>query len=94
MSMKEELKSEAVAIRKNNLETKRLQKNGEYAGHLQSSRISLKKNFRYKHIAYCMLAGKTYKQIEPKCAENNKPDMTRIKELMDEYAEKDVCVGA
>lgn len=94
MSMKEELKSEAAAIRKNNLETKRLQKNGEYAGNLQFSRISLKKNFRHKHIAYCMLAGKTYKQIEPKCAENNKPDMTRIKELMDEYAKENVCVSA
>lgn len=94
MSLKDELKSDAAAIKKNNLETKRLQKNGECAGHLQSSRITLKKDFRHKHIAASMLRGKTYKQIEPKCAENNRPNMSRIKEIMDEYAKEDVCVSA
>ena len=45
MNMKEELKADAAAIRKNNIEIKRLQKNGEYAGFLQCARISLRKNW-------------------------------------------------
>lgn len=96
MSLKEELKSDAAKIRENNLEIKRLQKNGEYAGNLQFSRISLKKNFRHKHIAYCMLRGRTYEQIESKCGEKNKPDFDKIKEIMDEYeyAKENVCVSA
>jgi len=94
MSLKEELKSDAAAIRKNNAEIKHLQKNGAYAGNLQNSRISLKKNFRHKHIAYCMLNGKIYEQIEPKCAENNRPNFDWIKEIMDEYAKENVCVSA
>ena len=93
-NLKEELKSIAAEIRKNNIETKELQKTGKYAGNLQYSRISLKKNFRHKHIAASLLRGRTYEQIEPKCRENNKPNMDLIKEIMSEYAKKDVCVSA
>jgi len=93
-NLKEELKALAAEIRKNNIETKKLQKAGEYAGHLQYSRISLKKDFRHKHIAASLLRGRTYEQIEPKCRENNKPNMDLIKEIMDEYTKENVCVGA
>ena len=91
-NFKEELKAEAAEIRNTKIEIRRLQKNREYAGFLQNSIRTLKKNYRHRHIAYCLMRGRSYEQIESYCRE--KPDMDRIKEIMDEYKKEDVCVGA
>lgn len=40
--------------------------------------------FRHKHIAYCMLRGCRYEQIEQP-RENNKPDMIYVQMIMEEY---------
>jgi len=92
MNLKEQLKAEAIKLRSQRLDIKKLQQNGKYAGHLQCSQIYLKSNYRHKHIAYSLMRGRTYEQIEPTC--RNKPDMDRVKEIINEYSEKDVCASA
>jgi len=94
MNLREELKAKAVEIRLTKIRIKELQKSGAFAGNLQYSLISLKKDFRHRHIAASLMRGRSYEQIEPKCRENNKPNMDLIKEIMDEYAKEDVCVSA
>jgi hypothetical protein len=46
--------------------------------------FKLRHEYRHKHIAYCMMKGRCYDVIE-KPAENNKPDMQYVKELIDTY---------
>jgi hypothetical protein len=53
---------------------------------------NLKIDFRHKHIAYCLLRGRTIDEIEHP-AEDNKPDQTLIKEILNAYTE-DVCACA
>lgn len=50
--------------------------------------IELKKEFRNRHIAICLLRGKTYEQIENKCAENNEPNFELIEEIKNEILEQ------
>ncbi len=92
--LKNELKAKAAEIRKTRVELKELQRSGQIAGHHQYSLISLKRDYRHRHIAYSMLRGRSYEQIEPKCREDHKPNMDLVKEIMDEYAKENVCVGA
>lgn len=49
-----------------------------------SSRI-----YRHKHIAYCLLRGKKYEQIENKVREGNEPNFSYIEQIMKEYREVD-----
>lgn len=62
--MKAELKVTALEIR--TLKSKRKELKGYVPG-LSSAQF----NFRVKHIAYCMLRGRTLEQIEPKLREPN-----------------------
>jgi len=54
--------------------------------------IKLKKEFRHKHIAYCMLRGKTLDEIESTTKTTENPydrkyrDMDYIDQLLTEYA--------
>lgn len=41
--------------------------------------------FRHKHIAYCMLRGKSYEVIEPKVRQGNEPNMRYVQSLIEEY---------
>ena len=43
-----------------------------------------KREFRHKHIAYCLLRGRSYGQIEQP-REDNKPDMIYVQMVMEEY---------
>jgi hypothetical protein len=38
--------------------------------------------FRHKHIAYCLLRGRTYEQIESKVHEGNEPNWDKINAYM------------
>jgi len=49
--------------------------------------VHLADNYRHKHIAYCLLRGRTYEQIENKVREGNEPDFTKIEKIMQEYRE-------
>ena len=48
-------------------------------------------NARHMHIAYCMLRGRKYEEIEKYCREE--PNMNRVEKIMEEYRE-DVCISA
>lgn len=51
-----------------------------------------KDEFRHTHIAYCMLRGKTYEQIENHC--RVLPNFNRINKLMEENEQKTICASA
>ena len=42
---------------------------------------------RHKHIAYSMLKGKEYEQIEPYVRPGNEPSMKLVEQYMEEYSE-------
>jgi hypothetical protein len=93
--LRQTLKELAAKIHKTKAECKEFQrKNGGWdgpKGYLWNI-VCLKKEFRHKHIAYCILRGRDRNVIETP-AENNQPDETLIKEILREYTE-DVCVNA
>lgn len=87
--LKKILKEKAVEIRKTKEETKELQRDGTYAGDLQSSIRKDKAWYRYRHIAYCLLRGRKYEEIE-KPRQDNPPNWEIIKEVQNAYTEN-VC---
>ena len=48
--------------------------------------------FRHKHIAYCMLIGREYEQIENYCRVS--PSFDIINKIMEEHASKALCASA
>ena len=64
------------------------------SGALRSGLSGKKWEYRHKHIAYSMMRGRTYEQIEQKCAPDNKPNLDLVERIIDEYAKKDVCACA
>lgn len=48
---------------------------------------SLKEKYRHYHIAYCLLRGKKYEQIENKVREGNSPNWNIIDKIKEEYSE-------
>ena len=42
------------------------------------------REFRHKHIAYCLLRGRSYEEFEQP-REDNKPDMIYVQMVMEEY---------
>jgi hypothetical protein len=42
-------------------------------------------NYRYMHIAYCLLRGRTYEQIENKVRPGNEPSWTAIEAIMERF---------
>ena len=51
-----------------------------------------KENFRHKHIAYCMLRGKKYEEVENFC--RVAPNFDRIERVMEQHAQKTICASA
>lgn len=93
-NLKNYLKEQSVVIRKTSAELKLYQKaNKGYDGGRFSILNKLAKDYRHCHIAYSLLKGKSYEQIEKHCAENNKPDMALIQEIKNAFTEN-VCVSA
>ena len=45
--------------------------------------------FRHKHIAYCMLRGRKYEEIEQP-GHYNRPDMVHVQLLMEKYDKKEI----
>ena len=97
LELKQNLKELAGQIRENKKSCKDYQReHGGYDGNKYFTIYKLKHEYRHKHIAYCLLRGIKYEEIENYCADSNKPNFDRIKEVMDEHAEKvqDVCACA
>jgi len=82
---KEELILEANALRVLKQDTKVTQKDRKPAGHLQSKIHTSKFAIRHRHLAYCMLRGKTYEQCERKVREGNKANMLHVKKIIQDY---------
>lgn len=100
--LKEEQKKLAQQIKQEKKESKKPDViiNGEPSG-LQSSHAIkayyFGKQYRLRHIAYCLLRGKLYDQIEkPKEQKKLKPeDWKKIEEVKNEYSSKeDVHISA
>ena len=52
--------------------------------------LGIRREFRHKHIAYCLLRGRTLEQIE--CpSENNKPDLEAVKRHLKDYETLHPC---
>ncbi|MDD5649795.1 MAG: hypothetical protein PHF86_05145 [Candidatus Nanoarchaeia archaeon] len=94
LNLKNYLKEQAAIIRTLTAELKLYQKSnsGADGGYFKQLKY-LAKDYRLHHIAYSLLKGKTYEQIEKCCAENNKPDMAKVQEIKNAYTEN-VCVSA
>ena len=95
--LKAEQKTLAEEIRSNKTETKKLQKAGKCAGYHQAKQVTLRWQYRHGHIAYCMLRGRKYEEIERSC--RTEPVFDRINRIMETYAQKEqctenVCAGA
>jgi hypothetical protein len=87
-TFKAEQKVLAKKIRETKTDCKKLQKAKDYAGSLQYQILKLKNDYRHRHIAYSMLRGRTYEQVEKTC--RKAPNFDRIKEIMAEYTPKEV----
>lgn len=88
--LKQELKTLAVEIR--SLKSTRKQHSNGYVPGLERSQWIA----RHKHIAYCLLRGKTMEQIENKNREGNKPHQLLVDQYLKEYSEvtdETVCAG-
>lgn len=89
--LKQELKVLAALIKEQKVRYKNCQRSGNnfldlWKWERENSNPS-SRTYRHKHIAYCLLRGKKYEQIENKVREGNKPNFTYIEEIMREYRE-------
>ena len=85
-TLKKELKQLAAELRTERAELKKEQREGKVEASIRQYTILKKrKNYRHRHIAYCLLRGRTYEQIESHCRQGNEPDQTLIQELISEY---------
>ena len=73
LEIKAELKSEAKELRDTKIEMRQGMSQGKTceAAVLQSKLSGMKYHWRHKHIAYCLLRGRTIEEIEPRCSEDN-----------------------
>ena len=92
--LKVELKKLAKEIRvwKNNRKQDKRQQLKMRQWEVQEQVDWRKDDFRHKHIAYCMLRGRKYEQIENFCKVF--PNFDRINEIMEKYEPQVVCASA
>ena len=89
---KEEQKKGAEEIREYRLEVKKAQREHRF-GHNDPDPWTLytkSQKWRHHHIAYCMLRGKTYEQVEQKVRDGNEPDMGLVESIMSNYSPPEV----
>lgn len=85
--IKNQMKQLACDVRKAKHDFKQFQREGKYREAISAmfKKDSLKEDFRHKHIARCLLRGKTYKQIEAKCREDNYPCSQEVTRFIHEF---------
>lgn len=88
--LKAELKELAVQIRKEKRECKEHQKT--HGGSSYFEWRATAETYRYKHIAYCLLRGRTIEQIEPKNRKGNEPKTYWINKYMELYREPEEAI--
>lgn len=98
-ALKKEQKQRAIDLKENKNGHRNSQRQGDWVAadtHLCEV-FSLKKEYRHKHIAYSIMRGRKYEEIERTCRDDNKPDFDYVDKIMAAYAEEaheDVCAGA
>lgn len=92
IELKIELKSLAAKIRNLKRDTKKYQReNFGHHGPIGMMMHNLQWEYRHKHIAYCLLRGRTMEQIEKKNRKGNTPNQSQINLLMEKYSEEAIC---
>lgn len=82
-TIKENLKAQATQIRALKDAINSGMRAGKYVWREQGDLLSATRKFRYEHVAYCLLRGRTYEQIENKVKPENEIDMYRVKQIME-----------
>lgn len=80
--------AEEIKANKSKARSAALREPGEYAGQYQYNLIGLKHKYRHHHIAYCLLRGRKYEEIERHCRDDNQPDFDYIDKIKAAYAEE------
>lgn len=84
--IKESLKREAIELRQLKFECKEGQRGTNTSPRVwQEDVLKLKRIWRHKHIAYCLLRGRTLEQIERKTRLANKPNRILIRKYFEEF---------
>lgn len=86
LSLKSSLKQVAQELKQSKKDFKQAQRDGDFPKQwkLDSSIKTNKFFYRHTHIAYCLLKGKNYEQIESRVREGNEPNWSIIKGIQDE----------
>jgi hypothetical protein len=89
--LKNELKAMSSQIREDKADLKKYQQENDGWDNGRFHAIEIQKyEFRHKHIAYGLLRGLKYEQIENHCSDDHSPNFAYIKELTDGHQEKAV----
>lgn len=87
--LKGQLKESSLLIRKTRGELKEMQRrNAEHYAHLAKLSTMIT-NYRHLHIAYSMLNGNSYEQIENKCRPGNEPSWFEINKHISDCTQED-----
>jgi hypothetical protein len=92
--LKSELKQLAKSIRKWK-SNRKMDKRKELGIQLWQAELKvnqLKYEFRHKHIAYCILRGRRYEEIELKT--NTPPNFDYVDKIKEQYEQKTLCASA
>ncbi len=81
-TIKQNLKEQAKTIRTLKDAINSGMREGKYVWREQGDLLRAQRKFRYEHVAYCMLRGRTYEQIENKVKPENEIDMEGVKKIM------------
>jgi hypothetical protein len=91
-------KEKADVLKQLTIDIKKTQQENSYAGLLQQKRVIAKLDYRHHHIAYCLLRGKLYEQIEkPKYAHtklsgHDWETIETIRSIYYEQIEEAICI--
>ena len=90
LAVKEMLKSGAKELHDIKFEIKSAMKNGKICSapywNYQNKLIQMQRVWRHKHVAYCLLKGRSLEQIEIRCAEDNKLDLSLVEKFKAEFS--------
>lgn len=82
-TIKENLKMQARDIRTLKDQVRDGMRKGDYVWRLQGDLENAKREYRYDHVAYCMLRGRTYEEIENKVRPGNEILMDNVVKIME-----------
>ena len=91
IELKQELKQLAKEIKKYKHKRDHWYEYSKYQAPFQHKVLRLKYDFRHRHIAYCMLRGREYEEIER--FTRNEPDFDLVNIFMEKYKPKAVSVS-